>query len=142
MDLSLLETMRVKIMTDKDFSKIFAYFYDHFGEDPAFFEASEPMEAKPNDLLVQLLGQIGGAILKTEKIALTNLRLLRVAEYQFIHGGFGLNDALGTVLYCEDLQKGIVALHRPRKNQPVHFARFSAEMLAPNLTREAGKFNQ
>ena len=30
MDLSLLETMRYKIMTGKDFSEIFNYFFDPF----------------------------------------------------------------------------------------------------------------
>ena len=142
MDISLLETLRVKIATENDFAKIFEYFYDHFGEDPAFFEISEPFTAKANDLIVQLVAQIGGAVLKTKQIKLDNLRLLRVADYHFVHGGFMLNGAMGTVIYCDDIQKGMVALHKMKKNEPVHFARFSAEMLAPNLTKESEKFNQ
>ena len=142
MDLSLLETLRYKIATGPVFADIFEYFYDHFGEDPAFFEASEPMEPLEQELLLKLLGHIGGAVFKTDKVKLDNLRLLRVAEYDFIHGGFTMNGAMANVIYCSDLQKGIVVIHRPRQNPTTQFARFSAEMLPPNLTKEAEKFNQ
>ena len=139
MDLTLLETLRFKISTAKDFSEVFEYFFDHFGEDPKFFEVGEPAD---NEMLVQMLGKIGGSIFKTDKVRLDNLRLVRIKEYNFIHGGMIMNGAMGNVIYCEDLQQGLLVIHRPGKNPPTHFARFTAEMLAPHLAKEASKFKQ
>jgi len=137
MDLSLLETLRDKIVNGKDFADIFEYFYDHFGENTEFLDEGEPAN---DQLLVGLLGKIGGAIFKTDRVRLDNLFLIRIPEYHFIHGGFTMNGAISSVIYCTDLQKGIVVVHRPKSNPPTHFARFSAEMLAPNLTAQASKF--
>ena len=137
MDITLLETLRFKISTAKDFSEVFEYFFDHFGEDPKFFDAGEPAE---NDLLLQLLGQIGGQIFKTDRVKLDNLRLIRVKEYNFIHGGMTINGAMANVIYCEDLQQGLLCLFRPTVKPPTQFVRFSAEMLAPHLAQEASKF--
>ena len=142
MDLSLLETMRYKIMTGTDFSEIFNYFFDHFGENIAFIDASLPTPPQDNPMLTQLLGRIGGALFKTNKVRLDDLHLLKIAEYNFIHGGFIMNGCMGTVLYCEDAQKGILAIHRPKEKMPSQFARFTAEMLPSNLAKEAEKFNQ
>lgn len=137
MDLSLLETLRHKIATAKDFSDVFTYFYDHFGEDPDFFDVGEPVE---NELLLKLLGQVGGAIFKTDKVRLDNLRLIRIAEYHFVHGGMTMNGAMATVIYCDDLQQGIIAVHNPKAGPATQLVRFSAEMLPPHLAAEATKF--
>ena len=64
-------------------------------------------------MLVQLLGHIGGALFKTNKVKLDNLHLLKVAGYDFIHGGFIMNGCMGTVLYCEDAPK-----RHPRDSPP------------------------
>ncbi len=141
MDLSLLETMRHQIMTGKDFSKIFNYFFDHFGENRAFMDASVPSAPQDNEMLTQLLEHIGRAVFKTNKVRVDVMGLLKIAEYDFVHGGVIINGHMGTVLYCEDAQKGILGLASP-KDGNTQFVRFSAEMLSPNLTNEAAKFNQ
>ncbi len=137
MDITLLETLRYKIATAKVFADVFEYFFDNFGEDPDFFALGEPAE---DDLLLKLLGHIGGEIFKTDKVRLDGLRLIRIAEYNFIHGGMTMNGAMGNVIYCEDLQKGLLVVHRPGKNPPTQFVRFSAEMLPPHVAAEASKF--
>ncbi len=137
MDLSLLETLRYKIAAGKVFADTFEYFYDHFGENPEFFDAGEPAE---DELLVKMLGHIGGAIFQTDKIKLDRLALVKIEEYDFIHGGMTMNGAMANVIYCTDLQKGIVVVHRPGKNPPTQFARFSAELLAPHLAKEVSNF--
>ena len=137
MDLSLLETLRYKIATAKVFADVFEYFFDHFGEDMEFLDLGESAD---DDLLLNLLGQVGGVIFKTDKVRLDGLRLVRIADYHFIHGGMTMNGAIANVIYCDDIQQGILAVHRPRVSPPTQFVRFSAEMLAPNLTAEASKF--
>ena len=133
MDLTLLKTLRHKIVNDKVFSEAFEYFLDHFGEDTDFFDVGESAN---DDLLLELLGQIGGAIFKTDEIALVNVRLVFIKEYNFIHGGMLMNGAVTNVIYCTDLKKGIVVVFRPKENPPTRFARFSAEALPPNFNEK------
>ena len=95
---------------------------------------------RTDDLLLKLLGQIGGSIFKTDKVKLDNARLLRVNEYNFIHGGMTINGAMANVIYCDDLQQGILMVYRPASKPPTQFVRFSAEMLPPNMAAEASKF--
>ena len=142
MDLSLLETMRYKIMTGKDFSEIFHYFFDHFGENVAFIDASVPTPPEDNEMLLQLLAHIAKAVFKTNTARLDRLSLLKIAEYDFVHGGFVINGRMGTALYCEDAQKGLLALAPAKPGGETQFIRFSAEMLPRNLTKESAKFNQ
>lgn len=126
MDLSLLETLRYKIATGKVFADTFEFFFDHFGEDADFVALGEPAN---DDMLLKLLGHVGSAIFKTDKVRLDNLRLIRIAEYDFIHGGMTINGAMANVIYCNDLQQGILVVFRPQSNPPTQFVRFSAEML-------------
>ena len=133
MDLSKLKILRQKIATEKVFSKAFEYFFDHFGEDPKFFDVGEPVK---DDRLIEMLGQIGGEIFQTELVALVNIRLVKIKEYRFIHGGMTMNGAVANVIYCDDIQKGILVVYRPTETPHTRFARFSAEMIAPNLVAQ------
>ena len=83
MDLSLLETMRYKIMTGKDFSEIFNYFFDNFGENRAFMDACVPSPPEDNAILTQLLEHIGGAIFKTNKARVDIMGLLKIGRVRF-----------------------------------------------------------
>ena len=137
MDLTLLDTLRFKIATDKVLADVFEYFFDNFGEDPEFFSVGTPVE---DTRLAQLLAHVGGALFKAAKITLRDSRLVRIDEYSFIHGGFLMNGALANVIYFDDIKKGILAVHRPSSHGYTDFVRFSAEMLANNLIAEAAKF--
>src|SRR5579872_4806709 len=126
MDLSLLETLRYKMTTGKDFAKIFEYFFDNFGENPAFFEVGVPAE---DEMLTSLLSHVAGAMFKTSRVVLGNMRLIAIKEYDFIHGGLTINGAIASVIYRTDLRQGIVSVFRPNREGQTDFARFSAEML-------------
>jgi len=137
MDLSLLETLRYKIATGKDFAEVFTYFFDHFGDFPAFFEVGAITE---DELLVRLLSHVGGALFKTKRVSLTKMRLIEIKEHDFIHGALTINGAVASVIYCTDLRQGILSVYRPNKSPHTDFVRFSAEMLPPNLAGEVSKF--
>ena len=139
MDLSLLDILRVEIATAKDLTDAFDFFFDHFGDDPAFMDVGELTD---DPLLLQLLGQIGGSFFKTNKVRLDNLRLVSIKERHFIHGGMTMNGAMANVIYFADTKQGLLALFQPAANPPVQMVRFSAEMIAPNLTTEATQFKQ
>ena len=136
MDLTLLKTLRTKIVTAKDFSEVFDYFFDNFGENPEFMDVSEPVI---DDLLIKVLESIGRSLFKTENVRFENLLLLRVPEYNFIHGGMVINGAPATVLYCDDSKVGIFLAHT-KLDPPTRMARFSAEQITPALKQGLSNF--
>lgn len=137
MDLTLLQTLRQKLLTTTEFSDVFDYFYDHFGGSMEFMNASEPTQ---DELLLELIGKIGGALFKTSAIRLDGFLLLRIAQYHFIHGGMTINGAPANVIYFDDIKKGMILIHAKIGENNTHCARFSADMIAPNLAAQATKF--
>jgi hypothetical protein len=136
-DLTLLDTLRFKIATDKVLADTFEYFFDNFGEVPEFFKVGAPVI---DNFLVQLLTQIGGELFKTRKITVRDSRMFRIEEYNFIHGGLTMNGAVANVIYFDDIQQGILAVHRPSAQGATDFVRFSAHAAPTNGAAEASKF--
>ena len=106
MDLSLLETLKHKLTTAKEFSEVFAYFLDHFGEDPGFIALGERTDSP---FLEGMLAQIGEQMFG-RKVHVGNVLLTLLPEQQFIHGTCTLNGRLTTVLYFEDITTGLLAV--------------------------------
>jgi len=138
MDITLLDTLRYKIDTVTTLSNAFEYFFDHFGDHPEFHTFGEPAT---DTILEQLLSHVAGAVLKTDRIKLAGLRLLRIAEYNFIHGGMMINGSIATVIYFDDIRKGILALKQP-SSPNTDFARFTADMLPRDLVKKSANFDQ
>lgn len=122
MDLSLLATLKNKLAESKTFSEIVDYFYDHFGKDPAFIALGERID---HSMLESVLLEVGKQYFKGH-IVLMNLILTRLAEHQFIHGGFLLNGHLGNVIYFEDIHQGLVTVS---VGHEAKYARFSGSPL-------------
>jgi hypothetical protein len=106
MDLSLLETLKHKLTTAKEFSPVFAYFLDHFGEEPAFIALGERTDSP---FLEAMLAQIGEQMFG-RKTHVRDVLLTRLSEQQFIHGTCTLNGKLTSVLYFEDIRTGLLAV--------------------------------
>src|SRR5689334_3081874 len=98
MDLSQLATLKTKLLTAKNFGEVTGYFLDHFGEDPAFMELGEPIR---DEFIEQVLAQVAGQIFQ-RMVVIRNIRLVRLPEHEFIHGGFMVEGKVGTLLYFED----------------------------------------
>ncbi len=125
MDLSLLNTLREKLVKDKDLSVIYTYFLDHFGENAEFMGLGESVR---EPFLEQILAQIGGQLWHTD-VVVFGMWLREIPEYKFIHGGGMMNGRLTTVIYFEEITVGlaVVADHVPRNE--TKFARFRAARL-------------
>jgi hypothetical protein len=106
MDLTLLATLKEKIASAKDFGSVWSYFFDHFGEDPAFIALGERTQ---DAFLEAILLQVGGELFGRQ-VALGNLLLTRLPEHHFIHGGFTLGGKLANVIYFDDIQTGLLAV--------------------------------
>jgi hypothetical protein len=104
MDLSLLDTLKQRLIDAKEFSKVWTYFLDHFGEDPQFMALGERTR---NDvvetLLVQTAKQVCGITIAANDILLTGL-----PEQKFIHGGCFVKGYMVNVLYFEEICTGTI----------------------------------
>jgi hypothetical protein len=106
MDLALLATLKEKIVHAKNFTEIWEYFMDHFGEDPEFIEQGERVQ---HPFLEAVLAQVG-AQLFGKQVSVTDFILTRLAEHQFLHGGGILGGRLTNVMYFEDIHVGLLAV--------------------------------
>jgi hypothetical protein len=127
MDLQLLETLKEKLGAATNFSDVQTYFLDHFGEDPAFMALGEAtthplIEATLAAVVEQLFGKT---------VPVDNLRLVRLPEQQFIHGGFTARGRIGSVFYFEDIHLGLATLIWTLTPAETKFVRFSGRPLRP-----------
>jgi hypothetical protein len=106
MDLSLLATLKDKLIHGKDFSEVWHYFFDHFGEKPEFIALGERTQ---DAFLEAALAQVGRQLFG-KRVALTNLLLTRLPEQEFIHGGCVLGGKMANVIYFEDIHAGLLAV--------------------------------
>jgi hypothetical protein len=104
MDLTLFAKLKETLMTAKRFDEIWNYFFDHFMENAEFMSMGKPIQR--HELLEAVLAQIAGRLFKVEA-AVLEIRLIKLAEQNFIHGCGMLNGHLTSVIYFEDDHMGI-----------------------------------
>jgi hypothetical protein len=125
MDLTGLQTLKHKLLHDKELAPVYSFFLDHFGEHPEFMALGERtnhafVEAVAVQVAQQMFGSDG---------AVRDLLLARVGEQQFIHGGLTVGGRIGGVIFFEDVQTGLVTVAEKRPSIEVKHARFSGRTL-------------
>jgi hypothetical protein len=125
MDLARLATLKEKLLHADQFSTVWEYFLDHFGEDPAFIALGEPAE------LPLLDGVFAGVAqhLFQRPVTVRQLRLIRLPHEGFIHGGAVLDGKMANVLYFEDVHVGMLAV--VWSSGEMKYARFSGRPAKP-----------
>jgi hypothetical protein len=118
MDLTLLDTLRTKLQTAKQFSEVMTYFLDHFGEVREFIALGK---AGPHPFLEAVLAQVGKQLFGPS-VTVTHVLLTRLPEHGFVHGTAFLQGQLTTVLYFEHDAVGLIAVATPGETK---FARFT-----------------
>jgi hypothetical protein len=130
-DLSRLDELKMELLYSEKIEDAFTFFFDHFGESPEFIEMGEAVTEVPAKLLAALEA-IGQKVFPGQEGVLVDVRLVRLAERQFVHGTGTLGGLLLSVLLFEDTDLGAVALMRePTK---VLYSRFT---LTPTQTPAA-----
>lgn len=119
-----LSVLKLKMMQEKEISVPYNYFFDHFGEDRAFFQRSKPAR---NALLEAVIGQTVRELLRLpgSSVTLNKLMILRVKEYSFFHGACVVGSHMVNFIYFDDIQLGCVAVTSMRGGPGTYFARFS-----------------
>jgi hypothetical protein len=121
MDLSKLATLKVKLLTATNFGEVLGFFLDHFGDHPAFLDLGEPIT---DEFLTAVLAQVAGEMFH-KPVVLRDIRLIRLPDYEFIHGGFSAEGKVGTLLYFEDARKGLVSVAWSLSPPETKYARFT-----------------
>src|SRR5437867_4152060 len=104
MDLSLLAKLKEELIHAEQFSDVWAYFLDHFGEDPAFLALGTRTR---HEMIESLLIQTAQKICQMQ-VAAVDIILTRIAEHHFIHGGYCAGGRMINVLYFEDALLGTI----------------------------------
>jgi hypothetical protein len=127
MDLSLLSVLKERLIQAKQFSEVWEYFMDHFGENRQFLVLGERVRhALLEDLITQMAKKLCDVDVKVEDILLKSL-----AEQQFFHGGvISPQGEMINVLYFDDIDMGTLAVASIRSPMTT-VARFSVR-LAPD----------
>ncbi len=132
MNAKKMETLKDKLIVSRELADVMRYFLDHFGEDPKFIALGERIE---HPLLLLMLGQVARGVFGHE-VEVTDVLLTHLEEHHFIHGTARLGGKLATVLYCEDLCKGLVTVCWSARPPETKYARFTGRP-TPEGWREA-----
>src|SRR4051812_705785 len=106
MNLARMAELKELVRSGTNFRDICNFFMDHFGEDPDFLTLGEGVRESRIERVVAYIGQQ----LFKERVEVVNLFLVRVAEVRFIHGGLIMNGRPCTVIYFEELDKGLLSV--------------------------------
>jgi len=130
-DLSKLATLKAKLATAKNFGDVIGYFLDHLGEDPAFLKLGQ---LTTDDFIEQVVAEVAGQLCG-RRVAVRDLRLIRLPEYEFLHGGFSVAGKFGTLIYFEDERKGLIAIAWSESPPETKFARFTGRPVPSSWLR-------
>jgi hypothetical protein len=126
MDLAQLTKLKAKLLTSSEFSSVLTYFMDHFGEKPEFIAlGARTRHALVEAVIVQVAKEIFG-----KDVSPKNLILTRLADEQFIHGGFLLDGCLANVIYFDDVHVGLISVCMGYPSKETKFARFTGMPLS------------
>ncbi|MBI3923777.1 MAG: hypothetical protein HY318_20315 [Armatimonadetes bacterium] len=109
MQLELLSTLKEKMTRAEDLEGVMMYFYDNFVGQGELPRRSVPVEGS---FLEDMLPQTVKGMLHKE-VRIKGLRLMAVPQYDFIHGTFWGGDFVGTLIYFEDVEVGVISLSHP-----------------------------
>ena len=117
------------LVFEEEFSKTYHYFFDHFGENAAFVTSGKHYNSAD---LKKMMQSIGKKAVNENGIA-TNVMLLWVREYNFIHGMCFFDGFTMTIFFFKEISMGMAAIAMPRKDgrPEILYTRFTT-FEAPN----------
>src|SRR5262249_4598685 len=83
MELTLLDTLKDKLIHAQNFTHVWEYFMDHFGQDPDFIALGD---ATQDPFLEAVLVHVAKGLFG-QAVSTADFLLTRLPEHQFLHGG-------------------------------------------------------
>ena len=125
MDLSLLSTLKQKLVHGTEFQEAQTYFFDHFAEDEEFLGLGERHE----DRFLKSIIETVATQLFGRPIVIDDLLLIRLKDHYFIHGNCILGGRVATILYFEDVEQGLLSIVWSFSPAETKFVRFTRKPL-------------
>jgi len=125
MDISQLTKLKAKLVTTTQFSDVFSFFMDHFGNDVEFLSLGDRTR---HPLVETVIDQVAKQIFGRE-VSPLGLTLTRITEEQFLHGGFILDGHMASVFYFDDVHVGLMTVIMGSPINETRFARFTGQVL-------------
>jgi len=122
-----LAVLKDQLVTAKQFSDVYTYFFDHLGEDRAFLDCGK---REDHTFLKSVLASVGQELLQ-QPVAVHDFLAIRVTDQPFLHGSCQFAGHLMTFFYFEDIATGLAAVASLRRPKDTHFIRFRGQRLTP-----------
>jgi hypothetical protein len=124
MDLKKLKRLQRILCNEKDLGKIWLFYLDNFADYPEFTDLGEPIRHELlEEVIVNVLYQLFKRPFKDRFL------LIRIPEYNFIHGPLTVGKRTGGIIYFEDAKKGLLAIEGDPGSGEVKYSRFSLERM-------------
>ena len=120
-----VETLKNMLVNEGDFNNVIAYFLSNLGSIRVFANRGKPIKNKVlRDILSSIAAKSYG-----EGFTVTQLKLFRVGKGPFYHGTCRLGPEVGTVLFFDDLNIGMMSLTPLEPMGGTSYIRFSGTLL-------------
>jgi hypothetical protein len=119
-----LPALKMKMTTGTDFTAIFHFFFEHFGENPEFMKLGKKID---HPLLAQILAHVARSVFAKVSTP-TRSEFVHLPDQHLIHGFCMFDDVMASFFYFEDLDAGMVSLITPRSAR-VQIVRFSMKQM-------------
>ena len=131
-DMQKLDTLKEKLVNAKEFSDVFNYFYDHFGENMDFVHVGKEVKFP---LLKQVLVKIGQLTIKDLNAKPSQFFVIRVKSHHFYHGGFQFDRKMVNFIFFKDIDKGMLIVTSFPLGSKVLYARFSLATFKDDISK-------
>ena len=117
--LNKLKELQLRLDREKDLGKLWEFYLDRFADHPEFLEFGEPVD---HPFLKRIIPIISQKLFNADP---HNMLLIKVSEYDFIHGSFWVKDKIGGVIYFEKNLKGLLAISGFNSSDNMQYSRFT-----------------
>jgi hypothetical protein len=121
MELDKLLTLKEMMLATEDFNDAWEFFFKAFTGNETFIEQSIKTEAP---LLETILDKIGKTLFGNESM-LSDLILLKIPQYNFIHGVCLIHGRPASLIFFEDSDIGLISVIKSITNHEMSLVRFS-----------------
>jgi hypothetical protein len=122
MKVNRFKQLKKKLSEEKDLSKIWLFYMDHFADHEEFTNQGKRAKNSYIDLVLETTCEH----LFGKRAKIKGFLLVHIAEQQFFHGGFDVDGRIGGVIYFEDINIGMCAISAESPpTEVMKYSRFS-----------------
>ncbi len=124
--LNNLKELQLRLDREKDLGKLWEFYLDRFADHPEFVEFGGPVD---HPFLKEIIPIISQKLFNKNP---HDIFLVKIPEYDFIHGSFWVENNIGGVIYFEKRLKGMAAISSTDPSGNMHYSRFTGHPVENN----------